>query len=73
MISGRKIFEKLRDGRGMDSGVIGITSALGSGELNYDKVLIFTFFIGKSSCVLGQVWCLIVSIPDLCPLSYLNY
>ena len=21
-------------------------------------------------CILGQVWCLIVSIPDLCPLSY---
>ena len=25
-----------------------------------------TFLIG----ILGQVWCLIVSIPDLCPLSY---
>ena len=22
--------------------------------------------------ILGQVWCLIVSIPDLCPLSYLH-
>ena len=22
--------------------------------------------------ILGQVWCLIVSIPDLCPLSYFN-
>ena len=22
--------------------------------------------------ILGQVWCLIVSIPDLCPVSYLN-
>ena len=22
--------------------------------------------------ILGQVWCLIVSIPDLCPLSYLK-
>ena len=21
-------------------------------------------------CILGQVWCLIVSIPDLCPLSF---
>ena len=21
-------------------------------------------------CILGQVWCLIVSIPDVCPLSY---
>ena len=23
--------------------------------------------------ILGQVWCLIVSIPDLCPLSYFNW
>ena len=22
--------------------------------------------------ILGQVWCLIVSIPDLCPFSYFN-
>ena len=22
--------------------------------------------------ILGQVWCLIVSIPDLCPLSYFD-
>ena len=22
--------------------------------------------------ILGQVWCLIVSIPDVCPLSYLR-
>ena len=29
---------------------------------------VFYFLIG----ILGQVWCLIVSIPDLCPLSYLN-
>ena len=29
----------------------------------------FHFPIG----ILGQVWCLIVSIPDLCPLSYFLY
>ena len=23
--------------------------------------------------ILGQVWCLILSIPDLCPLSYFTY
>ena len=23
-----------------------------------------------SNCDVGQVWCLIVSVPDLCPLSY---
>ena len=28
--------------------------------------VVVTFSIG----ILGQVWCLIVSIPDLCPLSY---
>ena len=30
---------------------------------------VVTFLIG----ILGQVWCLIVTIPDLCPLSYFYY
>ena len=30
---------------------------------------VVTFLIG----ILGQVWCLIVTIPDRCPLSYFYY
>ena len=30
---------------------------------------VVTFSFG----IMGQVWCLIVSIPDLCPLSYFLY
>ena len=41
----------------------GLTSWLSFVMSNCDVV---TFPIG----ILGQVWCLIVSIPDLCPLSY---
>ena len=41
----------------------GLTSWLSFVMSNYDAV---TFPIG----VLGQVWCLIASIFDLCPLSY---
>ena len=34
----------------------------------------FSFVISYCDIgVLGQVWCLIVSIPDFCPLSYLCY
>ena len=40
----------------------GLTSWLSFVMYNCDVV---TFVL-----VLGQVWCLIVSIPDLCPLSY---
>ena len=31
---------------------------------------LFVFVICIPIGILGQVWCLIVSIPDLCPLSY---
>ena len=41
----------------------GLTSWLSFVMSNCEVV---TFPIG----VLGQVWCLIVSIPDLCPVSY---
>ena len=40
----------------------GLTSRLSFVMSNCDVV---TF----PRCILGQVWCLIVSIPDLCPLS----
>ena len=42
----------------------GLTSWLWFVMSNYDIV---TFHFG----ILGQVWCLIVLIPELCPLSYL--
>ena len=47
------------------AGMLGKTLPLGS--LLCDVLLCFVTF----SCgVLGQVWCLIVSMPDLCLLSY---
>ena len=42
----------------------GLTSWLSFVMFNCDVV---TFLFG----ILGQVWCLIVPIPDLCPLSFL--
>ena len=44
----------------------GLTSWLWCVMSNCD-VVTFPF------CILGQVWCLIVSIPDLCPLSDFLY
>ena len=44
----------------------GLTSWLSFVMSNCDVV---TFPVGG---ILGQVWCLIVSIPDLCPLSYIH-
>ena len=41
-----------------------------------DLLVLFSFVMSNCEVVtfpfgiLGQVWCLIVSIPDLCPLSY---
>ena len=35
-------------------------------------VMFYCVFITFQCGVLGQVWCLIVSFPDLCLLSYLN-
>ena len=43
----------------------GLTSWLSFVTSNCEVV---TFTIG----ILGQMWCLIVSIPDLCPLSYFS-
>ena len=40
------------------------------GSLVCDVLLCVVFHFPK--CVLGQVWCLIVLIPDLCLLSYFN-
>ena len=34
---------------------------------------VFLCFDTFPCCVLGQVWYLIVSIPDLCPLTYFDY
>ena len=36
-------------------------------------VMFYCVFVSFSCCVLGQVWCLIGSIPDLCILSYFSY
>ena len=42
----------------------------GSFYKSFDKFVCIKFIaIG----ILGQVWCLIVYIPDLCPLSYFLY
>ena len=48
------------------------------GPMHVSFVLIFQFVcfllqLKSSYCILGQVWCLIVSISDLCPLSYFVY
>ena len=36
-------------------------------------VMFYCVFITFPNGVLGQVWCLTVSIPDLCLLSYFEY
>ena len=34
---------------------------------------VYLFFFTFQCRILGQVWCLIVSLPDLCLLSYMAY
>ena len=34
------------------------------------RVHLFINALWSSAGILGQLWCLIVSIPDLCPFSY---
>ena len=48
------------------SAVDALWSPAGKGLTSW---LSFVMSIG----ILGQVWCLIVSIPDLCPFSYFKY
>ena len=43
-----------------------VCSPAGKGLTSWLLFVMLSLFIG----ILGQVWCLIVSIPDLCPLSY---
>ena len=41
-----------------------------SGNVNFLHAKAHTEINGLPIGILGQVWCLIVSIPDLCPRSY---
>ena len=38
---------------------------------NVSQNRLFSLYLNM--CIMGQVWYLIVSIPDLCPLSYFYY
>ena len=40
------------------------------GLICYLYLMFNCVFVAFPCGILGQVWCLIVSIPDLCPLSY---
>ena len=46
-----------------------LRSPPGKGLTSWLSFVVSNFPIG----ILGQLWCLIVSIPDLCPFSYVRH
>ena len=51
--------------------VAALWSPAGKGLNSWLLFVIFNYvFVTSARGILGQVWCVIVSIPDLCPLSY---
>ena len=51
-------------------GMVDANYGEGNSKLSYIKAESLKFSKTNKFGILGQVWCLIVSIPDLCPLSY---
>ena len=53
--------------------IIALWSPAGKGLTSWFSFVMFNCVFVTFRCgILGQVWYLIVLIPDLCPLSYLN-
>ena len=52
--------------------VFGVTCWEGAELLAFLYVIFYCVFVTFPCGVLGRVWCSIVSIPDLCLLSYFN-
>ena len=51
--------------------IVAVWSPAGKGWTSWLACMCCLLFFATFPCdVLGQVWCLIVSIPDLCLLSY---
>ena len=51
--------------------ICALWSPAGKGLISWLSFVVYYFEVCHFPiCILGQVWCLIVSIPDLCPLSY---
>ena len=48
--------------------IVALWSPAGKGLTSWLLFVMFNCVLGTFPCgILGQVWCLIVSIPDLCP------
>ena len=53
--------------------IAALWSSAGKGLTSWLLFVMFNYVFVTFPCgILGQVWCLIVSIPDLCRLSYLE-
>ena len=53
--------------------IAALWSPAGKGLTSWLLFVMFNYVIVTFPCgILGQVWCLIVSIPDLCHLSYFH-
>ena len=53
--------------------IAALWSPVGKGLTSWLLLVMFiVFFVTFPSCILGQVWYLIVSLPDLCRLSYFS-
>ena len=54
--------------------IAALWSPVGKGATSWLSFVMFNYVFVTFLCVnLGQVWYLIVSIPDICQLSYFNY
>ena len=57
-----------------DFASVALWSPVGKGMTSWLSFVILNCAFVTFPCgILGQVWYFIVSIPDLCPLSYLHY
>ena len=52
--------------------ICALWSPAGKGLTSWLSFVVSTVSLSLSYCILGQVWYLIVSIPDLCTLTYFN-